>query len=63
MALADARSPGEVAERLFLTPSGVSHHLAALESAGLVTRRRQGRRVAIRRTARAIALLALYDRA
>jgi DNA-binding transcriptional ArsR family regulator len=63
MALADARSPGEVAERLFLTPSGVSHHLAALESAGLVTRTRQGRRVAIRRTARAIALLALYDRA
>ena len=62
LALADARSPGELAERLFLTPSGVSHHLAALESAGLVTRTRQGRRVAIRRTARAIALLALYDR-
>ncbi|MBE2320625.1 winged helix-turn-helix transcriptional regulator [Solirubrobacter sp. CPCC 204708] len=63
VALADARSPGALAERLFLTPSGVSHHLAALESAGLVTRMRQGRHVAIRRTARAVALLALYDRA
>ena len=63
LALADARGPGELARRLYLTPSGVSHHLAALESAGLVTRTREGRRVAIRRTARAIALLALYDRA
>ncbi len=61
-ALADARNPGELAERIFLTPSGVSHHLAALESAGLVTRTREGRRVTVRRTARAIALLALYDR-
>jgi DNA-binding MarR family transcriptional regulator len=63
LALDDRRGPGDVAERLLLTPSGVSHHLGALESAGLVTRTRLGRRVAIRRTGRAIALLALYDRA
>jgi DNA-binding transcriptional ArsR family regulator len=63
LALDDVRSPGEVAERLFLTPSGVSHHLAALEAAGLVTRSRRGRRVTIRRTTRGITLLALYDRA
>jgi DNA-binding transcriptional ArsR family regulator len=62
-ALADAHNPGDIAGRIFLTPSGVSHHLAALESAGLVTRTREGRRVTVRRTARAIALLALYDRA
>ncbi len=63
MALEHARNPGQVAEHLFLTPSGVSHHLSALEAAGLVTRAREGRHVLVRRTDRANALLALYDRA
>lgn len=61
--LEQARNPGQMAAQLFLTPSGVTHHLSALEAAGLVTRTREGRRVVVRRTDRAIALLALYDRA
>ena len=62
-ALEHPRNAGQIAERLFLTPSGVSHHLSALEAAGLVTRTRDGRHVLVRRTPRANALLALYDRA
>ena len=52
---------GALAARLFLVPSALTHHLDALEAAGLVTRRREGRRVTVARTPRADALLALYD--
>ena len=54
---------GRLAELLLLAPSGVTHHLDALEAARLVSRRREGRHVIVRRTARATALLALYGRA
>jgi DNA-binding transcriptional ArsR family regulator len=57
------RHPGQLAERLLLTPSGVTHHLAALEAAELISRHREGRNVIVRRTSRATALLAIYDRA
>ena len=50
---------GELAERLGQVPSGVTHHLAVLESAGLVTRERRGQSVLVRRTARGTALLNL----
>jgi hypothetical protein len=52
---------GPLAERLFLTPSGLSHHLNRLEAAGLVRRTRRGRRVLVRRTSRAVSLLLLYE--
>jgi DNA-binding transcriptional ArsR family regulator len=51
---------GAVATALEATPSALTHHVAALESAGLVQRERKGQNVWIRRTARASALLALY---
>ena len=62
-ALTTPKHPGQLAEQLFFAPSGVTHHLAALEAAQLVTRERQGRHFLVRRTTRATALLALYDRA
>jgi DNA-binding transcriptional ArsR family regulator len=52
---------GALADRLFLVPSALTHHLDALEAAGLLTRSRDGRRVTVARTLRAEALLALYD--
>jgi DNA-binding transcriptional ArsR family regulator len=63
VALTTPKHPGQLAEQLFLVPSGVTHHLAALEAAQLVTRERQGRHFLVKRTARAAALLALYERA
>jgi DNA-binding transcriptional ArsR family regulator len=63
LALDTPKRPGELAEQLYYAPSGVTHHLVALDAAGLVTRTRQGRHFIVRRTARATALLALYDRA
>ncbi len=63
LALDTPKRPGELAEQLYYAPSGVTHHLDALDAAGLVTRTRQGRHFIVRRTARATALLALYDRA
>jgi len=63
LALNTPKNPGQLAEQLYFAPSGVSHHLAALEAAHLVTRTRVGRRFTVCRTARATALLALYDRA
>ncbi len=62
-ALTTPKHPGQLAEQLFFAPSAVTHHLGALEAADLVTRERQGRHSVVRRTARATALLALYDRA
>jgi DNA-binding transcriptional ArsR family regulator len=52
---------GAIAGRLQLTPSGVTHHLKALEAAGLVLRERDAQRVLVRRTARGALLLGLYE--
>lgn len=49
-----------LAEALHTVPSGITHHVNTLASAGLVTRERQGRHVAVRRTPRGEALLGLY---
>ena len=57
------RTAGAVAEALRAVPSAATHHVAALESAGLVVRERRGQHVQVRRTARGTALLALYERA
>jgi DNA-binding MarR family transcriptional regulator len=54
MALADA---------IRTAPSTATHHVTALEAAGLVSRDRSGRHVVVRRTARGEALVALYDAA
>jgi DNA-binding transcriptional ArsR family regulator len=51
---------GELAELLRGVPSMATHHLRALERAGLVTRMREGRSVTVRRTARGSALVDLY---
>jgi DNA-binding transcriptional ArsR family regulator len=53
-------SIGRLAEALRAVPSAATHHVSALEAAGLVTRERSGRQVLVRRTARGDALLALY---
>ncbi len=54
-------TPGELAGKLHGAPSMVSHHLRALETAGLITRTRDGRHVRVRRTGRGTELLSLYD--
>jgi DNA-binding MarR family transcriptional regulator len=56
-------SIGRLAESLRAVPSAATHHVTALEAAGLVRRERVGRRVLVRRTARGEALLELYDEA
>jgi DNA-binding transcriptional ArsR family regulator len=56
-------SIGRLAEALRAVPSAATHHVSALESAGLVRRERVGRRVLVRRTARGEAVLELYDEA
>jgi len=56
-ALDAPRSTTELAERMDMTPPGVSHHLIALRDAGLVTARRDGRAVLYVRTPPADALL------
>jgi DNA-binding transcriptional ArsR family regulator len=53
-------SAGELARLLNGVPSIASHHVRALERAGLVTRVREGRSVTVRRTARGSDLVALY---
>lgn len=52
---------GELARMLIAVPSAVSHHLLALEGAGLVVRHREGRHVVVDRTARGSTLLALFE--
>jgi DNA-binding transcriptional ArsR family regulator len=52
---------GSLAELIVATPSAATHHLGALERAGLAARERHGRFVLVRRTARGTALLALYE--
>jgi hypothetical protein len=54
-------SAGAVAEAIIATPSAATHHIDALERAGLATRERNGRRVMVRRTARGTSLLGLYE--
>jgi len=54
------RTAGRVAEVMSATPSAVTHHLRALEAAGLVVRERSGRRVIVHRSARGSALVGLY---
>jgi DNA-binding transcriptional ArsR family regulator len=52
---------GELSQALGWSPSGMSYHLRALETAGLVTRERRGENVLVRRTHRGTVLLALYE--
>jgi hypothetical protein len=54
-------SAGALAETIVATPSAATHHIDALERAGLANRERRGRRVMVRRTARGTALLGLYE--
>jgi DNA-binding transcriptional ArsR family regulator len=60
-ALGCPTSIGRLAEALRAVPSAATHHVSALEAAGLVTRERSGRQVLVRRTARGEALLDLYS--
>jgi DNA-binding transcriptional ArsR family regulator len=61
-ALERPTSVGRLAEGLHAVPSAATHHVAALEAAGLVARDRRGRHVMVRRTGRGEALLELYVR-
>jgi DNA-binding transcriptional ArsR family regulator len=54
-------SAGRLAERHGFSPSGITHHLGALERAGLIVRERDGRTVVVHRTLRGTQLLALYE--
>jgi hypothetical protein len=54
-------TPGRLARDMQFSPSAITFHLDALERAELATRRRQGRHVVVRRTARGTALLHLYE--
>ena len=62
-ALEAPTSIGRLADALNAVPSAATHHVGALEAAGLVVRDRRGRHVLVRRTARGEALLDLYDEA
>ena len=53
---------GELAARLRLVPSGITHHMQVLEPAGLVVRERRGQHVVVRRTARGARLVELFPR-
>jgi DNA-binding MarR family transcriptional regulator/ribosomal protein S18 acetylase RimI-like enzyme len=55
------RTMGELAGLIASVPSAVTHHVATLAAAGLVARKRRGRRVLVHRSARGTALLALYE--
>jgi DNA-binding transcriptional ArsR family regulator len=54
-------SIGLLAKLLRAVPSAATHHVGALEEAGLVERARQGRHVLVRRTARGRTLVELYN--
>ena len=55
-----AATAGELARLLHGVPSIASHHVRALERAGLVARERDGRHVRVHRTARGTRLVELY---
>lgn len=55
------RHAGSVARAIGATPGSTTHHLRALEGAGLVIRERVGRQVIVRRTSRGSDLLDLYE--
>jgi DNA-binding transcriptional ArsR family regulator len=56
-----ALTAGTLAEASNLSPASITYHLRALESAGLVVRRRSGRNIIVRRTSRGTRLLSLYS--
>ncbi len=60
-ALRRPTSIGTLADILHAVPSAATHHVNALQAAGLVDRHRHGRNVLVDRTARGEALLELYD--
>ncbi|ANY05826.1 helix-turn-helix domain-containing protein [Pseudonocardia sp. HH130630-07] len=59
-AVAVERSMADIAGLLHSVPAAATHQVNALESAGLVRRRRDGRRIWVQRTPRGNALLDLY---
>ena len=61
-ALAEPRAMGDLAAELGVAPSSATHHVRALEAAGLVVRRRDGSMILVTRTARGAALIMLCDR-
>jgi DNA-binding transcriptional ArsR family regulator len=62
-ALRRPTSIGTLADILHAVPSAATHHVNALQAAGLVQRHRHGRNVLVDRTARGEALLELYEAA
>jgi DNA-binding transcriptional ArsR family regulator len=60
-ALRRPASIGTLANILHAVPSAATHHVNALQAAGLVQRHRHGRNILVNRTTRAEALLELYD--
>ncbi|MEV0386666.1 winged helix-turn-helix domain-containing protein [Nonomuraea sp. NPDC050643] len=54
-------SMGVLARRVKCHPSVITYHCSRLESAGLITRRREGREIYVHRTKRGTALLNLFD--
>jgi len=60
-ALGRPTSIGTLADILRAVPSAATHHVNALQAAGLVERHRHGRNVLVDRTARGEALLELYE--
>jgi DNA-binding transcriptional ArsR family regulator len=62
LALDRPLTAGRLAALLHVVPSAATHHLRALEAAGLVARTRCGREVVVRRTARGSTLLGAYER-
>jgi DNA-binding transcriptional ArsR family regulator len=60
-ALDKPRSIGRLAQTLIAVPSAATHHVDALELAGLVMRERDGRYVIVHRTSRGTRLVGLYD--
>jgi DNA-binding transcriptional ArsR family regulator len=60
-ALSRPTSIGTLADILHAVPSAATHHVNALQAAGLVQRHPHGRNILVDRTARGEALLELYD--
>jgi DNA-binding transcriptional ArsR family regulator len=55
------QAAGDLADAIYVSPSGITFHLRNLEAAGLVARVRAGRKVMVHRTSRGTQLLALYE--